>query len=104
MWSSTHSTYSSSGQPSIALTSISMSSISRGSNASSCWRRWNSPGGWQPRRSWRHGIMPPGTTAPLTGGAGNISGKFSEMTLRSWSEAMLQMVAVRTFCEVANEK
>ena len=52
----------------------------------------------------RHGIMPPGTTAPLTGGAGNISGKFSEMTLRSWSEARLQIVAVRTFCEVANEK
>ena len=48
--------------------------------------------------------MPPGTTAPSTGGAGNISGKFSEMMRRCCSLARLQIVAERTSCELAKEK
>ena len=48
--------------------------------------------------------MPPGTTAPSTGGAGNISGKFSEMTRCCCSLARLQIVAAWTSWELAKEK
>src|SRR6516164_132575 len=104
MWSSTNSANSSSGQPSMALTSSSMSSISRGLKPGICCSRSNSPGGWQPMRSWRQGIMPPGTTAPFTGGGGNVSGKFSEMIRRSCSLARVQIVSDRTSCELAKLK
>src|SRR5580704_1248217 len=104
MCSSTNSACSSSGHPSIALISSSMSSISRGLKPGSAFSRSNSPGGWQPRRSWRHGIIPPGTTTPSTGGGGNISGKFSEATRRCCSLASVQIVALLTSWEVAKEK